>query len=263
MPTPGTDEGGLGDTEWFEAPEPGWKGYVTHAGAVRMAEVAIMKRMAEAMKDKAYATKCDAWLEAGAKVLEERQWTDGQGGRGYYLNFDEPETGLKSDLIFGYQLDGQWIADWHGVPAVFPAERLTTAVQTLRDINCALSQSGAVNYANPDGTPVKIGGYGTYSYFTPELYMLAMTFMYQGHHDFGMDLLRRCQENLLRWGYVWDAPNTFRGDMDTGQRAFGADYYQNMMLWGVPAAVQHQDLAAPAKPGGLVARVIAAGNRKR
>ncbi len=263
MPTPGTDGYGLGDTEWFEAPEPGWKGYVTHAGAVRMAEVAIMKRMAEHMGDGAYAAQCDAWLEAGAKVLEERLWTTGQGGRGYYLNFDEPETGLKSDLIFGYQLDGQWIADWHGVPAVFPEERLKTAVQTVRDINCALSQSGAVNYANPDGTPAKVGGYGTYSYFTPELYMLAMTFMYQGHHEFGMDLLRRFQENLLRWGYLWDAPNTFRGEMDTGQCAFGADYYQNMMLWAVPAAVQHQDLAAPAKPGGLVARVIAAGNPKR
>ncbi|MCL5995836.1 MAG: GH116 family glycosyl hydrolase, partial [Chloroflexi bacterium] len=254
MPTPGTDGFGLGDTEWFEAPEPGWKGYVTHAGAVRMAQVQIMRRMAEAMDDQEYVKKCDTWLDAGAKVLEERLWT----GR-YYLNFDEPETGLKSDLIFGYQLDGQWITDWHGVPGVFPPERVSTTLQTLREINCALSQSGAVNYANPDGTPAKVGGYGTYSYFTPELYMLAMTFMYGGQREFGLDLLRRCQENLVHWGYIWDAPNTFRGDMDTGQRAFGADYYQNMMLWGVPAALRGEDLSAPAKPGGLVARVLAAG----
>ena len=46
----GTDAHGLGDTEWFEAPEPGWKGYVTHAGGVRMAQVQIMRRMAEAME---------------------------------------------------------------------------------------------------------------------------------------------------------------------------------------------------------------------
>jgi hypothetical protein len=83
--------------------------------------------------------------------------------------------------------------------------------------------------------------------------------MYEGQREFGMDLLRRCQENLVHWGYIWDAPNTFRGDMDTGQRAFGADYYQNMMLWGVPAALNGQDLSAPARSGGLVARVIAAG----
>jgi len=50
-----------------------------------------------------------------------------------------------------------------------------------------------------------------------------------------------------------------RGDADTGQRAFGADYYQNMMLWAVPAALQDQDLTGPMQAGGLVERVIAAG----
>ena len=74
MPTPGTDSHGLGDTEWFEAPEPGWKGYVTHAGGVRMAQVQIMRRMAEAMGDDEYRARCDAWLEAGAAALEEHLW---------------------------------------------------------------------------------------------------------------------------------------------------------------------------------------------
>ena len=251
MPTPGTDGYSLGDTEWFEAPEPGWKGYVTHAGAVRMAQVQIMRRMAESMGDAAYIAQCDEWLAAGARVLEEQLWAGT-----HYRNFIEPETGQCSDLIFGYQLDGQWIADWHGVPGVFPPERIATTLDTLRKVNCSLSQSGAVNYANPDGTPAKVGGYGTFSYFTPELYMLAMTFVYGGQREFGLDLLKRCLANLVRWGYVWDAPNTFRGDVDSGQRAFGADYYQNMMLWGVPAALRGEDLTGPCQPGGLVAKVI-------
>jgi len=255
MPTPGTDTyHSLGDTEWFEAPEPGWKGYVTHAGAVRMAQVAIMRRMAEAMNDEAYLKKCDDWLKAGADAMEEKLWA----GK-YYLNFNEPETGLKSDLIFGYQLDGQWITDWHGVPGVFPKERVEVTLKTLQDINCALSQSGAVNYANPDGSPAKVGGYGTFAYFPPELFMLAMTFIYEGKREFGLDLLHRCMENVVKWGYVWDFPNLMRGDMDSGQRAFGADYYQNMMLWGVPAALEGGDLAKPVKDG-LVRKVIDAGN---
>ena len=116
MPAPGTDSHGLGDTEWFEAPEPGWKGYVTHAGGVRMAQVQIMRRMAAAMEDDAYLARCDNWLAAGAQALEEHLWA-GE----YYLNFNEPETGQKSDLVFGYQLDGQWVTDWHGVNGVFPA----------------------------------------------------------------------------------------------------------------------------------------------
>jgi hypothetical protein len=59
MPAHGTDSFPLGDTEWFEAPEPGWKGYVTHAGGVRMAQVMILRRMAEKIQDHEYIEKCN------------------------------------------------------------------------------------------------------------------------------------------------------------------------------------------------------------
>jgi uncharacterized protein (DUF608 family) len=259
MPTPGTDRHGLGDTEWFEAPEPGWKGYVTHAGAIRMAQVMIMRRMSEKMGDKEYLKKCTDWLEAGSKALEEHLWA-GQ----YYLNFHEPETKTKSDLVFGYQLDGEWVTDWHGVPGIFPKNRLDATLATILKINCGLSQSGCVNYANPDGTVAKVGGYGPFSYFPPELFMLSMNFMYEGQSDHGVRLLQRSLDNMsLKWGYTWDAINTTQGDKDTGQRAFGADYYQDMMLWAVPAALNRQDLTGPTRPGGLVYRVLEAGKGRQ
>ena len=232
--------------------------YFQRGGVVTFAltsQVQIMRRMAAAMGDDAYRACCDAWLEAGAQALEEHLWA-GE----YYLNFNEPETGHKSDLIFGYQLDGQWVTDWHGVAGAFPPERVERTLQTVAATNCALSQSGAVNYATAEGAPAKVGGYGTFSYFPPELYMLAMTYMYNGQQAFGLDLLQRCLHNIsCRWGYTWDAPNTVRGDADTGQRAFGADYYQNMMLWAAPAALQNEDLTGPLQADGLVARVIEAG----
>jgi uncharacterized protein (DUF608 family) len=191
-------------------------------------------------------------------VLEDTLWN----GR-YYLNFNDPENKLKSDLVFGYQLDGQWICDAHGVPGVFPSERVATTLETIRETNCALSQSGATNYADPDGSSAKVGGYGTYGYFPPELMMLAMTYMYEGEREFGVDLLHRCMQNIVcQWGYTWDAPNTIRGDMDTGQRHFGADYYQNMMLWFAPAALADQDIAKSADDGGLPRRVIEAARGK-
>ncbi len=255
MPAKGTDSFPLGDTEWFEAPEPGWKGYVTHAGGVRMAQVMILRRMAEKIQDYEYVEKCNAWLQAGAKALEEKLWS-GQ----FYLNFNEPETQTKSDLLFGYQLGGEWITDWHGLPGVFPKDRVETTLAMIRKVNCSLSQSGCVNYAHADGTPAKIKGYGPYSYFSPELMILSMNFMYEGQGDYGLSLLKRFMGNLaLKWGYTWDQPNTYQGEMDSGQRAFGADYYQNMMLWAVPAAMKQQDLTGPLRPNGLVHRVILAG----
>lgn len=63
---------------------------------------------------------------------------------------------------------------------------------------------------------------------------------------------------LVLWGYLWDWPNLMGGEAATGQRGFGADYYQNLRLWAVPAALAGQDLTGPAQPGGLVERVIRA-----
>ncbi len=79
-----------------------------------MAQVMILRRMAEKMQDHEFVGKCNAWLEAGVKALEEKLWS-GQ----FYLNFNEPETQTKSDLLFGYQLGGEWITDWHGLPGSF------------------------------------------------------------------------------------------------------------------------------------------------
>ena len=89
--------------------------------------------------------------------------------------------------------------------------------------------------------------------------MLAMNYMYEGQKDFGLELLHKCMYNIVcKWGNTWEFPNTIRGDMDTGQQAFGADYYQNMMLWAVPAALDGKDMLRPMKTGGLVDKVLKA-----
>ena len=66
-------------------------------------------------------------------------------------------------------------------------------------------------------------------------------------------------DNIIRQqGLGWDMPNLIR--CDTGARTYGADYYQNMVLWGLPAALAGQDLAGPCKKDGLVARMLRAAN---
>ena len=54
-----------------------------------------------------------------------------------------------------------------------------------------------------------------------------------------------------------------RGDRDTGERIFGADYYQNMMLWFVPAALAGKDMTGMFEEDGLVSRVLRAGRREQ
>jgi len=95
---------------------------------------------------------------------------------------------------------------------VFPKERVDVTLETIRQISDPLSESGVVNYANPDGSAAQVAGYGPYSYFPPELMMLAMNYMYEGHKEYGTKLLYDCMYNIhCRHGYTWDAPNIMRG----------------------------------------------------
>ncbi len=259
MPDPDSKEAITPPTEWFEAAEPGWAGMTAHIGGLHLAQLRITEKMARDAGDTAFAEQCAAWIRAGAKAMEERLWTGS-----YYLNYLDPATGRRSDFVFGYQLDGEWITDHHGLASALPEDRVLTVLETIKRTNIALTRYGAVNYANPDGTairPPRAGtwDYGQFSYFPPEALMLAMTYMYQGQAAFGTELARRVWHNLIcQQGYTWDLPNIMRGDVDTGERTFGNDYYQDMMLWSLPAAMAGEDLARTTRPGGLVARIIRA-----
>jgi len=241
-------------TEWFEAPEPGWAGMTAHVGGLHIAQLRIAERMATQVGDADFARQCAEWIALAQEAMEKRLWTGS-----YYLNFLEPETGRRSELVFGYQLDGEWITSHHDLPGTLPDDRVRTVLDTVKRFNAAVTRHGAVNYTNADGTPADVKGYGTYSYFPPEVLMLAMTYMYAGEREFGLELARRCWENIVcGWGYAWDMPNIMRGDADTGESVYGHDYYQDMMIWSLPAVLAGQDLSGPVKPGGLVDRVLQA-----
>ena len=249
---------GLGGMEWFEFGE--WAGMCAHLGGLRLAQLRMVERMAQAVGDAEYVARCREWLTDGTRAMEEELWAGS-----YYLNFYERETGKKSDDVMGYQLDGEWAAVSHGLPGVFRPDRVATTLETIKRCNVGLTpEVGAANFARPDGSPLPedspVAYYGLYAMFPPELIVLAMTYMYSGEREFGLDLARRHWENLVcRQRHPWDTTNIIRGD--TGTRVFGTDYYQNMMLWALPAAVMGQDMKTLCGPGGLVDRVWQAGAR--
>lgn len=243
-----------GNLEWFETQEPGWNGLAAHISILRLGQLAIARRAAEQVGDDEFVAQCDEWTRLAYEAIEKYLWDS----RGYYLNWHEPNSGKKSELIFGYQLDGEWVLDHHGLPSPLPKQRVDTILDTIMRTNIALTKYGAVNYANPDATKADPGGYGTFSYFPPEALMLSMNFMYEGQKTYGVELARKVWHNVIRQGYTWDVPNIMRGDADTGERAFGTDYYQDMMLWSLPAAINGQDFSGPMQPGGFIDRLLKA-----
>jgi uncharacterized protein (DUF608 family) len=161
------------------------------------------------------------------------------------------------------QLDGEWMVRFHDLPNVLPRERIRTTLETVKRTGVAATPYGAVNFTRPDGVPGSDGegapgwGYHPYAFFPPEVLMLGMTYMYEGEVEYGLELCRRCWENIvLRNGMCWDQPNIVRGD--TGEKVYGGDYYQNLMLWSLPAAIEGKGLASPCGAEGLVGRIIRA-----
>ena len=100
-------------------------------------------------------------------------------------------------------------------------------------------------------------GYGPYGVLNV-ISQVAMAYMNAGEHEFGLEIVRRFYSNIIKRGLSWDAPNILRGDKDTGEVVFGHDYYFNMMLWMLPAAMEEKDMSNPTKPGRLIHRIIQA-----
>ncbi|NLS95629.1 MAG: hypothetical protein GXX96_26140 [Planctomycetaceae bacterium] len=247
------------DNEWVE--DVPICGLASHVGGIHLAQLRMMRRMAEKMRDADLVRQCDQWFDAGARAMEEHLWT----GK-YYRFYNELTSGQKSEIMMGCQLDGEWIARLHGLPGVFPPDRVQTTLATIAKGNADPQECpyGMRVFASADGSKVQgnFGGYlgreaGTYS---AEGFMLGMTYLYHGQKDFGEDLIRRTLAYVMvHNGYTWDFPLSWQ--VDSGKRTYGSDYYQNMILWSSPAAFAGQDLSAPCKPGGLVDRILSAASK--
>jgi uncharacterized protein (DUF608 family) len=236
--------------EWFE--NVLWFGMTPHVGGIHLANLKMAERMARRAGDEAFARQCRDWFEQGSASLENTLWT----GK-YYLAYNDLKAAKKSDDVFAYQLDGEWMARFHGLKEVFRAEHLKTTLSTIRTACADKWPAGAVNLARPNGDLAEGVGYGPNAYFVPELYMLAMTYMYAGDREFGLELARRCVHSLnIRNLLTWNQPNVLRAD--TGDMLFGSHYVQNMMLWAIPAALEEKDIGAFCTSGGLVDRIIRA-----
>jgi len=239
--------------EWFEAIL--WFGMTSHVGGIHLANLKMAQRMAEKVGDHEFARQCREWFEKGSRSMEDKMWANG-----YYLAYNEPKTGKRSDDIFAYQLDGEWMVRFHGLPSVFRSDRVKRTLGTITRTCLAVAPEGVANFATADGKLPQGVGYGAIAYFTPELFMLAMTYMYAGEKDRGMEIARRGMHAMtIVEGSIWNQPNLISGD--DGDRLFGSHYDQNMMLWALPAAWEGKDIAGACAPGSFVDRILEAAKR--
>jgi uncharacterized protein (DUF608 family) len=241
--------------DWMESTE--LLGIVPHIGGIHLAQLRTVRRMAEAMGDEAFAQQCREWLEQGSAVMEEHTWTGS-----HYMLFNELETGKCSDVVMSCMLDGEWMCLFQGLPGVFAPDRVDATLETIKKTSVALTDFGAVIFCKPtasalgegDWSPGYMGSHGVHPTGT---FILAMLYMYRGQRELGLELARRPVQEVVRRGWIYDWPVILDGEIDGKvEPRIGFDYYQNLMLWSLPAALAGGDFAGPCAPGGLVSRIL-------
>jgi uncharacterized protein (DUF608 family) len=249
------------DIDWFE--DRPMYGYVSDAGALRLAGAEMLKAWASAMGDFDEVNYLENLIFAGKEAMQKYLWRSD-----HYMVYNDPKTGKSLDAFFTPTLNGQYYAHYTGVPLVFPKENMNLVLAFLRDKVCKLSKVGMPPlYSEPDGSIWNKDktGYitGEYVYTNHQVIWNAITFIYEGQKDFGLELLRKNLElSYLTWGYTWDGTNCCSAGGDTGEVNYGWDYWFNWSIWTAPAALLNKDITALSRPGGLVHRVLAAGREK-
>jgi non-lysosomal glucosylceramidase len=232
-----------------------WIGIVPHVGGLHLAAIAMAERMAKEVGDDLFALQCREWFEFGQATLETNTWLDR-----YYLRFFDPKTGERSDEIFSAQLDGQLVAKLHGLKDVFRSDRVTAALETIKETCVAATKFGTVLYATVQGTATqggsaKMASYGANDGHISAVVSLGLTYIYAGQVGFGLEEMWRIfHNNVCKRGLSWYGENLF--DAVTGQLGAGSAYTIRMFLWGAVAALGGRDLAAPSKNGGLIERIV-------
>ena len=239
--------------DWYECCD--LFGIVPHIGGVHLAELRLARRMADAMGDKAFAEQCEDWIERGSMAMEEHGWAGT-----HYMLFNELETGRRSDIVMAYQLDGEWITRFHGLKGVFRPDRVKTTLETIEKSNLSLGGAGAVTFCRSGASTLDMsdwdpGYWGSMGVHPPGTFVLGMIYIYQGQEELGLAISRKTIAEVVKRGWYWDWPVVIDGIREHE----GHDYYQNLMLWSLPAALAGGDLATPCEPDGLVDRIIRAG----
>ena len=230
-----------------------WWGTSAYVAGTWLATLSCGLALAEEMKDSEFAAECADWLSRGKTAYQDKLW-NGE----YYRLWHDPELtsgeGLNNDVSLGNQMMAQWCVKITGLPDVLPADQVQSALGAVKRLNMAATEHGLVNGVSPDGEryvskpdPEKFpdilpnNDHST-QVFVGENLCAAMTFIYHGQQETGLEIARRIYEAVaLSSRTPWKQHCLI--DADTGLPVWGEDYYSNMVIWALPMALNNQNIA--------------------
>jgi len=243
-----------GGSEWFEHSK--FQGYCAHVGGLHLSQLLIVEKIARKMGDDGYAARCRKDYEESRELFEDKLWCGT-----HYMTWHDDETGRKNDDVMTYQFDGLFMNAQAGIwEKMHDDGRVKTAIDTIFNANVKLANGyGALNYARADGTYIAddADNYGKYSIFAQNTIVFAMTCMYAGQLERGLELAEQTWRNLvIKQGLGWDMCHIVHAA--DGHQMFGADYNQMGVIWFLPSAIEGRDVTGPLREGGLVSDMLEA-----
>jgi uncharacterized protein (DUF608 family) len=238
-----------------------WWGTSAYVAGTWLATLAAGMALAEEMGDGDFATECNDWLNRGREAYQKLLWT-GE----YYRLWNDPANNRCSDVSLGNQLMAQWCVKVLGLPDLLPEQNVQSALATVSRLNMTATAYGLVNGMTPEGTRFDAGwpheGDHARQTFVGENWCAAMTFMYHGHADIGLEIARRIYEAVaLKTRSPWNQRCLISAE--SGLPVWGEDYYSNLVVWALPMALAGESVSQFVRPGSLVDRMIRAAQETR
>jgi uncharacterized protein (DUF608 family) len=231
-----------------------WWGTSAYVAGTWLATLSCARAMSMEMGDLAFAQECQGWLERGQAAYQSKLWTGT-----YYRLWDDPANtsgeGVRSEVCLGNQLMSQWCVHVAGLPDVLPAEQIQLALGSVERLNMAATRHGLVNGVSPDGKRffskahvlpeqhigIDLDNDHAMHIFVGESLCAAMTFLYHGHSETGLEIARRLYESFaLTACSPWNQRCLISAE--TGLPIWGDDYYSNLAIWALPMAIQGQSV---------------------
>jgi len=119
-------------------------------------------------------------------------------------------------------------------------------------LNLKATSYGLINGVTPEGKPFDTGlehtGDHAKNIFFGENLCAAMTFLYYGRRDTGLQIAERLYGAVaVKNNSPWNQRCLLNGE--TGMPQWGEDYYSNLVIWAFPMALAGQSLDQFAKTG--------------
>jgi len=246
--------------EFFPANNPldcwPWHGASSYTAGKGLAALICGIKMAELAGDKAQADRWRQALDKGRKTYEEKLWTGS-----FYRTYHDTATGRRNDACFSAQLSGVWCTRVLGLEDPLPKERIDKALDSIAKLNVPASRFGMVDAVFADGKPCVEGGPGGERIWSRDIFIqcnatAAMVYLYYGRRDEGLRAARTMLDTIFRGPHAmpWSQPCGLSSV--TGGTCHGHDYYDHMVVWTYPLALERQDIRGACAPGGLIARIL-------